>query len=182
MSEVECPCCNKGVQSRHTYMTNLPSTVVCTGCGSWYTIDVENSGGGLLAALIVGTVVLAFFWPMALILLPVYLVVSTGSSQNFIVDLIRKPRTELWTISRETGDIERINSDYAEQRFEKNLSAKIGRLRPANTLKSHMTKPSGFKKKFTAFRTERQHVSLSEKTAALDVSGSLETETSTVTH
>jgi len=105
MSDVECPCCKKGVQARHTYMANLPATVVCTGCGSWFKIDVENSGGKALVGLSLVTLILAYFWPIVLVFLPVLFVMSMGSLQTFKIEMLQEPRTEVWTISRETGEI-----------------------------------------------------------------------------
>jgi len=182
MSDVECPCCNRGVQSRHTYMANLPATVVCTGCGSWIDIDVENTGGGLLIALVSGTLLLAFFWPAVLIMLPLYLVVSTGATRNFVVELVQKPRAELWTINRDTGDVERLNSEYNELRFEEKLSEKIGKLRPALSRRVKPTESTVFKKPNTGFRAIRQRDYLTNQNTIFDSETKAKPDTTRVTH
>lgn len=135
MSDVECPCCKKGVQARHTYMASLPATIVCTGCGSWFQIDVVNSGGKALAGLVVATLISAYFWPIMLVLLPLYLVMSFGSLQRFEVELLKEPQAELWTISRETGEIRRLENEEVNEKLGQNipdakLSEKFARLRP----------------------------------------------------
>lgn len=130
MSDVQCPCCKKGVQARHTYMANLPATVVCTGCGSWFQIDVENSGGLALVGLSAVTLVLAYFWPIMLVFLPVYFVMSLGRLQRFTAELVHEPRAELWTISRETGEIEKIDAHDADGVHATKLSEKLAVIRP----------------------------------------------------
>ncbi len=133
MSDVQCPCCNKGVQSRHTYMANLPATVVCTGCGSWFKVDVGNSGGSALVGLSIVTVVLAYFWPIMLVFLPVYFVMSMGRLESFTVELVHEPRAELWTISRETGEIRKLDDQELVLGTDTKLSDKLAKVTPRET-------------------------------------------------
>jgi len=137
MTKPACPCCNKDVQTRHTHMANLPATIVCTGCGAWMQIDVKNTGSLLLAAVFLVTLGVAWFIPAVLILLPVYLVLSTGTMERFAVTLSEKRPTKVWTINRDTGAIEKLGAKkdpVTTQEFEENLSGTIGtklnRLRP----------------------------------------------------
>ncbi|MEX0300484.1 MAG: hypothetical protein AB3N28_15530 [Kordiimonas sp.] len=130
MSDVQCPCCNKGVQSRHTYMANLPATVVCTGCGSWFKVDAGNSGGSALVGLSIVTVILAYFWPIMLVFLPVYFVMSMGRLESFTVELVHEPRAELWTISRETGEIRKLDDQEAVPGTDTKLSDKLANVSP----------------------------------------------------
>ncbi len=133
MSDVQCPCCNKGVQSRHTYMANLPATLVCTGCGSWFQIDVENSGGSALVGLTIATLILAYFWPIMLMFLPVYFVMSMGRLQRFTAELVHEPRAELWTINRETGEIRKLDNQEVVTGTDTKLSDKLANVKPRET-------------------------------------------------
>lgn len=114
-------------------MANLPATVVCTGCGSWFRIDVENSGGMALVGLTLVTLVLAFFWPIMLVFLPVYFVMSMGRLQRFNTELVQEPRAEIWTISRETGEIKRMSPEEEGAVLDTKLSEKFAGLSPKET-------------------------------------------------
>ncbi len=105
MKHAVCPCCKKGVQNRHLYMASLPATVICTGCGSWLTIDVKRSGSlpafaalGIIAAV-------SFFWLPALVLAPVTFVISFNYRQKFSVIEAKKGAPKLWTVDRNTGEL-----------------------------------------------------------------------------
>ena len=111
MKRAVCPCCKKGVQNRHLYMVSLPATVICTGCGSWLTVDVKNGGSLPAAITFIGILVFAFFWPPALILLPLTLLISFTMGQRFSVEASKKGEVHLWTIDRETGEIQEL-PDY----------------------------------------------------------------------
>lgn len=136
MKHASCPSCEKELDARHTQMANLPATIVCTGCGSWMRIDAKNTGNLTLAALFIGTLAVAWFIPVVLILLPVYLVLSSGGSDRIVVTAVDKRPANLWTINRETGEMEQL-SKLADAQAE---SADAGK------------KPDTVSKKFSEMR------------------------------
>lgn len=119
MKNPACPHCEKAIQHRHTFMTTLPLTLVCAGCGSWLKLDVKRSNNAPVMALGLITLFLAYFSPYFLILLPLYLVLSMGPLQNFSVELIKKRKAELWTINRRTGHLRPVNE--AEEAADRDL-------------------------------------------------------------
>ncbi|MFC3051639.1 hypothetical protein [Kordiimonas pumila] len=108
MSKPACPCCNKDIDTRHTHMANLPATVICTGCGTWMRLDVRKSGSIILATLFIATMIAAWFWTAALILLPVYLVLSTSTMERFTITPVEKRHVNLWSINRDSGTRENV--------------------------------------------------------------------------
>jgi len=134
MKSPGCPNCHKSIQDRHTYMTTFPLTLVCVGCGSWLRLDVKRSGSLAIMLLCIGTLVLAYFSPYFLILLPLYLVASMGPLQSFSVELVKKRKADLWTINRRTGKLRPMNEAEKEAQNDLALSGKLTGVRPFRAL------------------------------------------------
>jgi hypothetical protein len=111
-------------------MTTFPSTLVCTGCGSWLKLDVKKSGSLYALALCGATLLLGYFSLYFLILLPVYFVLSLGPLQSLSVDLVKKRKAELWTISRRTGSLRPLDQREAEAQRDVQLSSKLTGTQP----------------------------------------------------
>ncbi|UTW59971.1 hypothetical protein KFE96_06605 [Kordiimonas sp. SCSIO 12603] len=105
MKHVVCPCCNKGVQNRHLYMAHLPATVVCTGCGTWLTIDVKSTGSMPALVVFLGVVVASLFWLPILVLAPLTLVLTLRDRQRFTVETAKRCKPKLWTVTEENGEL-----------------------------------------------------------------------------
>lgn len=125
MKNPSCPHCEKAIHHRHTYMTSFPLTLVCTGCGSWLKLDVKRSGSFVALGMTALTLGLAYFSPYFLILVPLYFVLSMGPLQTFSVELVKKRKAELWTISRRTGDLRPLKPQESEAQRDLQLSAKL---------------------------------------------------------
>ena len=161
MKSPACPNCEKAIQHRHTFMTTLPLTLVCAGCGSWLQLDVKRSGSSVVMALGLATLALAYFSAYFLILLPVYLVLSMGPLQNFSVEMVKKRKAELWTINRRTGGLRPVNEAEHEARRDMQLSNKLVGARPFRSIlrgeaDSDGRNPSAVKAALTASLKRRE--------------------------
>ncbi len=151
MKEPACPNCAKAIQSRHTYMTTFPLTLICAGCGSWLKLDAKRPNGLALAIMGLVTISLAYFSLYFLILLPLFLVLSVGPMLHFTVELIKKRKAELWTINRRTGGLRPYGPAEQEAQRDLNLSDKLTGVRPFDALSKmqtrygakHQTVPAG---------------------------------------
>jgi len=136
MKKTACPACEKQLQHRHTYLNSFPATVVCTGCGSWVKLDVKSSGSLGIFALCGLTGVAAYFSLYFLILLPLYFVLSMGPLQSFSTELIKKRKSELWTINRLSGALRPLGDAEKEAQRDLQLSHKLMGVRPFRSVHS----------------------------------------------
>lgn len=88
-------------------MAHLPATVVCTGCGTWLSIDVKSTGSMPALMAFVVIIVTSFFWLPALILAPVTLVLTMRHKQQFTVETAKRCKPRLWTVTEENGALKR---------------------------------------------------------------------------
>lgn len=130
MKNPSCPHCEKTIHHRHTYMTSFPITLVCTGCGSWLRLDVKRSGSFLAIGLTAMTLGLAYFSPYFLVLVPLYFVLSVGPLQSLSVEVVKKRKAELWTISRRTGNLRPLKPRESEAHRDVQLSSKLAGTHP----------------------------------------------------
>ena len=128
-------------------MAHLPATVVCTGCGTWLTIDVKSTGSLPALAAFCAVIVASFFWLPALIFAPVTLVLTMRDKQRFTVELAKRSKPRLWAVVEENGELQK-----------KSLPVKMEKIKAGRQALRRQFSESQKKVHLSSFRDLPEHI------------------------